>query len=244
MLSIPQSARIQIFRFFLGVFFPLILSEYACAQFNSSGTGFYVSPDGIIMTAEHVVHNRTRISVLYEGKLYEAKVLKEDVENDLALISIAKTPTPFLRLAKSENIPVGLQIFAIGYPQLNLQGLAPKFSMGIINSDRGLKGSPKHFQFSASIQKGSSGGPLIGPDLLVVGVIESKLGAVQGIGEKSVIDVPQNINFALKSGFVQELIAAYPTIPRPSSINPKLDKEPFEIFQEAKKSVVPILTSQ
>jgi S1-C subfamily serine protease len=149
-----------------------------------------------------------------------------------------------LRLAKSENIPVGLQIFAIGYPQLNLQGLAPKFSMGIINSDRGLKGSPKHFQFSASIQKGSSGGPLIGPDLLVVGVIESKLGAVQGIGEKSVIDVPQNINFALKSGFVQELISAYPTIPRPSSINPKLDKEPFEIFQEVKKSVVPILTSQ
>lgn len=85
---------------------------------------------------------------------------------------------------------------------------------------------------------------MIGPDLLVVGVIESKLGAVQGAGEKSVIDVPQNINFALKSGFVMELISTYPTIPRPGSINPKLDKEPFEIFQEAKKMVVPILTSQ
>ena len=224
----------------------LLLSWYpsAWAQFNSSGTGFFVSPNGIIMTAEHVVHNKTRISVLYENKLYEAKVIKEDAINDLALISIEKNPVPFLRLAKSDNIPVGLQIFAIGYPQLNIQGLAPKFSTGIINSDRGLKGSPRHFQFSASIQKGSSGGPLMGPDTQVVGIIESKLGAVQGTGEKSIIDVPQNINFALKSSFAQELIADQPTIPRPNSINPKLEKEPFEIVQETRKSVVPILTTQ
>jgi S1-C subfamily serine protease len=223
----------------------ILLTQTAWAQFNSSGTGFFVSPDGIIMTAKHVVQNKTRVSVLFDGKLYEAKVLKEDAVNDLALISIERNSTPFLRLAKSENIPVGLQVFAIGFPQLNIQGLTPKFSMGIINSDRGLKGSAKHYQFSASIQKGSSGGPLMGPDTLVVGIIESKLGALQGaIGEKNVIDVPQNINFAIKSALTKEIIAGLPTIPKPVSINPKLEKEPYEIFQEAKKSVVPILTIQ
>jgi len=223
----------------------ILVAPTAWAQFNSSGTGFFISPDGIILTSHHVVHNKSRISVVLDGKLYEARILKEDSANDLALISIEKNATPYLRLAKSENVPVGLQIFAIGFPQLNLQGLAPKFSMGIINSDRGLKGSLRHFQFSASIQKGSSGGPLMGPDTLVVGVIESKLGAVQGpAGDKNVIDVPQNINFALKSAFTQEIIAGQPTIPKPISINPKLDKEPYEIFQEAKKSVVPILTVQ
>ena len=223
----------------------ILVTQTAWAQFNSSGTGFFVSPDGIIMTAKHVVQNKSRISVLFEGKLYEAKVLKEDSVNDLALIGIERNSTPYLRLAKSENIPVGLQVFAIGFPQLNLQGLAPKFSMGIINSDRGLKGSLKHFQFSASIQKGSSGGPLMGPDTLVVGIIESKLGALQGTsGEKNVIDVPQNINFALKSALTQEIIAGQPTIPKSISVNPKLEKEPYEIFQEAKKSVVPILTIQ
>ena len=223
----------------------ILLTQTAWAQFNSSGTGFFVSPDGIIMTAKHVVQNKTRVSVLFDGKLYEAKVLKEDAVNDLALISIERNSTPYLRLAKSENIPVGLQVFAIGFPQLNIQGLTPKFSMGIINSDRGLKGSAKHYQFSASIQKGSSGGPLMGPDTLVVGIIESKLGALQGaIGEKNVIDVPQNINFAIKSALTKEIIAGLPTIPKPVSINPKLEKEPYEIFQEAKKSVVPILTIQ
>ena len=231
-------------RFFFGLCF-IVFTPIVWAQFNSSGTGFFVSPDGIILTSDHVVHNKSRISVVFDGKLYEAKVLKEDTANDLALISIEKNSTPYLRLAKSENIPVGLQVFAIGFPQVNLQGLAPKFSMGIINSDRGLKGSVRHFQFSASIQKGSSGGPLMGPDTLVVGIIESKLGALQApAGDKNVIDVPQNINFALKSAFTQDLIAGQPTIPKPISINPKLEKEPYEIFQEAKKSVVPILTAQ
>jgi len=231
-------------RFLFGLWL-ILFTPIVWAQFNSSGTGFFVSPDGIILTSDHVVHNKSRISVVFDGKLYEAKVLKEDTANDLALISIEKNSTPYLRLAKSENIPVGLQVFAIGFPQVNLQGLAPKFSMGIINSDRGLKGSVRHFQFSASIQKGSSGGPLIGPDTLVVGIIESKLGALQApAGEKNVIDVPQNINFALKSAFTQDLISGQPTIPKPISINPKLEKEPYEIFQEAKKSVIPILTVQ
>ena len=213
-------------------------------RFNSSGTAFFVSPDGLLLTSNHVVKDKTKIAILMDGRLHEARIVKQDAENDLAVLKIEKSPVPYLRLSRSENVPVGLEVFTLGYPQLNVQGMGQKFSMGLINSDTGMRGSKRHFQFSAQIQRGNSGGPLLAPDGLVVGVVESKLGtlsAPSGTDAKAAVDLPQNVNYALKSSFAVELLRDLPSVPEPLSINPRGEKRPFEVYRDARYAVVPVL---
>ena len=57
----------------------------------------------------------------------------------------------------------------MGYPQVSVLGITTKVTRGIVNSERGMRDDPKSFQFSAEVQKGNSGGPLIGPGGMVVG---------------------------------------------------------------------------
>ena len=211
-------------------------------KFNGSGTGFFISSNGLLVTAAHVVRDQEKIMVLYAGKLTKAEVIKTDTVNDLALVKVDRSPVAYLHLGRSENIPVGLEVYAIGFPQVNVQGLSPKFTAGIINSNSGLKGSAKHFQFSAEIQRGNSGGPLLGTDGTVVGIVLSKLGMNSITDAK--MDLPQNVNYALKSNFIRELLKGIEEIPPSVSINPKSDKRPFEIYRDSVMSVVPVFVTR
>ncbi len=208
-------------------------------KFEGSGSGFFVSSDGLLVTAAHVVQGHEKAMVLYGGRLVAAQVIKTDTANDLALLRVAKSPVPFLRLGRTDNIPVGLEVYAIGYPQIDIQGLSPKFTAGIINSSAGLRGSSRHFQFSAEIQRGNSGGPLLAADGAVVGVVLSKLAAVPLKDQK--MDVPQNVNYAIKSSLLAELLAGQAEVPEAVSINPRADKRPFEIYRDSVMAVVPLL---
>ena len=219
-------------------------SGLAQNRFNSSGTAFFVSPDGLLMTSNHVVKDKTKIAIRMDGRLYEARILKQDAENDLAVLKIDKSPVPYLRLSRSENVPVGLEVFTIGYPQLDVQGMGQKFTMGLINSETGIRGSKRHFQFSAQIQRGNSGGPLLAPDGLVVGLVESKLGtpSAPASDPKAAVDLPQNVNYALKSSFVVDMLRDLPSVPEPQSVNPRGEKRPYEVFRDARYAVVLVLT--
>lgn len=218
---------------------PLTFSQN---KFNASGTGFFISSSGLLVTAAHVVRNQEKIMVLYAGKLTKAEVIKTDPVTDLALVKVDKSPVAFLHIARSDNIPVGLEVYAIGYPQVNVQGLSPKFTAGIINSNSGLKGSTKHVQFSAEIQRGNSGGPLLGTDGTVVGIVLSKLG-MNSISDIK-MDFPQNVNYALKSNFIMDLLNDMDEIPARLSINPKSDKRPFEIYRDSVMAVVPVFVTR
>ena len=219
-------------------------SGLAQTRFNSSGTAFFVSSDGLLMTSNHVVKDKDKIVILMDGRLHEAKIVKQDAVNDLAVLKIEKSPVPYLRFSRSENVPVGLEVFTIGYPQLNLQGMGQKVTMGLINSETGMRGSKRHFQFSAQIQRGNSGGPLLAPDGLVVGVVESKLGAASApaTDPNAAVDLPQNVNYALKSSLAVDLLRDLPTVPEAQSVNPRGEKRPFEVFRDARYAVVPVLT--
>ena len=208
-------------------------------KFEGSGSGFFVSNDGLLVTAAHVVRGHEKVMVLYDGRLVAAQVLKTDMANDLALLRVSKSPVPFLRLGRTDNIPVGLEVYVIGYPQINIQGISPKFTAGIINSSAGLRGSARHFQFSAEVQRGNSGGPLLAADGAVVGVVLSKLGPVAVKDQK--MDVPQNVNYALKSSLLADLLDGQNEVPPAVSINPRSDKKPFEIYRDSVMAVVPLL---
>jgi serine protease Do len=207
-------------------------------QVNIS-TGFFVSDAGHLVTALHAIADKAELSVLLPGRRrLRAEVLRTDALNDLALLKIAAI-TPYLYMSHSDNVPPGMDVVTIGYPQVMIQGLTPKITRGIVNSAAGLKDDPASFQFSAEIQRGNSGGPLIGPGGTVVGVVRSKLDALKL--SKRTNDLAQNVNFATKSSKVLPLVKGIPGIPTTRSVDPDAPMRAARIYSELKDAIVPVI---
>lgn len=175
---------------------------------RSSGSGVILSPDGYIVTNNHVVRNARRIRVQLaslpddaesehpqlhaHGKLLEAKVVGVDREADLAVIKVDPgIRLPVLKLADSDNLRQGQIVLAFGNPL----GLENSVSLGIVSSvGRQIKPDDPmvYIQTDAPINPGNSGGPLLDSDGNVVGIntfILSQSGGSEGIG----FAIPSNI---------------------------------------------------
>ena len=103
---------------------------------------------------------------------------------------------------------LGQEIFTLGYPLGEFLGSSVKLSTGDISSLYGIKDDPRLIQISNPIQPGNSGGPLLNEKGEIVGVVVSTLNAQYFYENNSVI--PQNINFAIKSDYVSNLISILP----------------------------------
>ncbi|MFT3975006.1 MAG: Do family serine endopeptidase [Amaricoccus sp.] len=152
---------------------------------NALGSGFIVSPDGFIVTNNHVIESADEISVeLYHGGNLEARVIGRDTRTDIALLKVdSDDPLPFVEFGNSDSAHVGDWVLAIGNPL----GQGFSVSAGIISArNRTLQGSYDDFiQTDAAINRGNSGGPLFDMNGNVIGVntaILSPNGGSIGIG--------------------------------------------------------------
>lgn len=186
----------------------LLAAGSASAQRASTGTGFFITEDGYFITCFHVVVNSSRITLRnLKGETFEARAVAVDKVNDLALLKaevragVRFKPLP---LGASTEVRRGASIVTMGFPNITQQGIEPKVTDGIINSFSGANNDSRVFQISAPIQTGNSGGPLVTMDGNVVGVVASKLDA-QAIARQTG-DIPQNVNYAIKSQFVRDMI--------------------------------------
>jgi serine protease Do len=136
-------------------------------------------------------------------------------------------------------VPVGLEVYAVGYPFPRMLGLSKKITAGIINGERPRKGEVGHFLFSAEIQKGNSGGPILAPDRSVVGVAQRKMDALK-IAEK-VKDLPQNVNYGLKSAQLIEFLKAAGLKTEPVALNLAPGARPYEVFRGSEAAIVAVL---
>jgi len=165
------------------------------------GSGVIVSPDGYILTNNHVAGNADQIQVtLMDKREFTAKVIGKDPKTDLALIKIdTKQPLPFAGLGDSSKAEVGDWVIAIGSPfNFNLT-----VTSGIISAKgRALGGNYDDFiQTDASINPGNSGGPLFDTDGKVIGIntaIYSSTGSNAGIGFAIPIDLAKSVMEQLK----------------------------------------------
>jgi S1-C subfamily serine protease len=175
----------------------------------SSGTGFAISNNGIIATNYHVTSGATKIKVRGVNgdfsKVYNAKVIIEDKNNDLAIIQIDDTSfislgsIPYIISSKSSE--VGTSIFVLGYPLRASMGDEIKLTNGIISSKSGFQGDVTTYQVTAPIQPGNSGGPMFDDKGNLIGIINAKhLGA-------------ENASYAIKSSYLLNLIELMSTIP-------------------------------
>lgn len=163
-----------------------------------SGTCFFAAKAGIAVTNRHVIDGAATVALIdARGRVHAAKVLRDDKDVDLAVLEAvtARDVAP-LPLARDADVPLGEQVFTIGFPVPGVLGNDPKFSEGSLGGQTGL-GAAWLYQVTVPVQPGNSGGPLVDHRGLVVGVIVSKLRADRLMVEQGV--APENVNFAIKS---------------------------------------------
>lgn len=157
------------------------LSAGTLSAATGAGTGFIVSPDGYILTNEHVIHSSSSIKVYIGSDVYEAKIIKASETTDLALLKIPKTNLLAVAIGNSWEVRRGDPVVAMGYPASGY-GRDLTMSQGAITSIRtdflGREGRDT-FQHDAVIFYGSSGGPLFNNKGEVIGV---NFGGIKGSG--------------------------------------------------------------
>jgi serine protease Do len=170
-------------------------------QRSSLGSGFIISPDGYVVTNNHVVASGGDIIVrLSRGTEHPARVVGTDPPTDLALLKIEASALPVLPLGDSDRLQVGEPVMAIGNPF----GLDQTVTTGIVSAKERFIGSGPYDEFvqtDTSINPGNSGGPLLDSRGAVVGInsaIFSQSGGSIGIGFAIPINLAKTVVLQLR----------------------------------------------
>jgi S1-C subfamily serine protease len=170
----------------------------------NTGTGFFVTSQGHMVTNFHVVRGARQLAVVTpDGRTLRAEYLRGDLETDLALLKVDSQTTP-LPIARGDVLFKGQEVLALGYPLVTLQGQEVKASFGHVNARSGMNGDPAYSQIDVPIQPGNSGGPLLDRNGRVVGVVTAMLNPLMTLRLAGAL--PQNVNYALKSELVLDLL--------------------------------------
>lgn len=200
--------------------YPLLSSNTTTKVTNeakSTSSGFLISEKGLVITNYHAVENSNTIEVLFPNfkKNYFATIKIKDAKNDIVILELKdfsyspnfNEPIPFL-LSDANKTKIGEEVFTLGFPLGDILGSNSRLSTGRINSQYGLQDDPRLFQISNPLQPGNSGGPLFNEKGELIGVVVSSLNAKYFYENTGVI--PQNVNFAIKSTYLQNLISMIP----------------------------------
>jgi S1-C subfamily serine protease len=176
---------------------------------RSSGSAFFITDDGYLLTSRHVVANASRVVIRTKLGEFPAQVVRSSSDYDVALLKAAGN-FKALPLANSQSVKLGDGVFTIGFPSPSIQGVEPKFTRGEINSLAGIQDDPRFFQMSVAIQPGNSGGPLVTQAGNTVGIIAMRLNDMSVL--EAVGSLPQNVNYAVKSTFILDFLRTVPAV--------------------------------
>ena len=169
----------------------------------STGTGFFISDDGYVLTNSHVIEGSSKISIILEGKTVSATLIDHDSSNDIALLKVDKS-VEGLSIELKKKTKQGTEIAVLGYPNIGLQGNEQKATFGFINANSGIQGDTRYFQISSPIQPGNSGSPMVNEKGVVIGIASASLNQTAAI--KSTGTLAQNVNYAVKIAYALPML--------------------------------------
>ncbi|MCR0984280.1 S1C family serine protease [Roseomonas populi] len=184
----------------------------------SSGTGFVIA-DRQALTNDHVVRDCRAVRARNaDGREITATVRARDSRRDLAILDLRENAGPPLTFRNAPDIRRGDSVVTYGFPLAGMLASGPTLTTGDISALAGLADNRAHFQISAPVQPGNSGGPLLDLSGNVVGIITSKLNA-QRVAQRTG-DIPQNVNFAVKAEQALQFLRENRVQPRTASSGP------------------------
>jgi len=205
-------------------------------KLTSIGTGFYISPNGNVITNNHVIRNCKEIRIPAEGVV--AKLVVADQVNDLALVKLDVVGKQSLSFPDTNALKQGEDIFVFGFP---LDGYLPStgnITPGVISALAGPGNNSSLLQITAPIQQGNSGGPVLNKKGQVVGVVVGKVDAIKVA--KITGDIPQNLNFAIAARTVKSFLDGNRIDYKKSGNIFTFDKDAVGIADEARKASLKI----
>lgn len=173
----------------------------------STGTGFFVTNDGYMVTNFHVIEGATSVTVVntVDKKEFVATVIEVDPANDIAILKIDAKSTG-IPLASSFTATKGEEVLTLGFPLVAIQGQEQKATFGRINALSGIQSDVRFVQVDVPIQPGNSGGPLLNSRGEVIGIVTSTLSQIVTLRASGAL--PQNVNYAVKVDYLTPALNA------------------------------------
>ena len=164
----------------------------------ASGTGFFVTRSGHIVTNHHVIEGCNAVKVSFKGDEIEAKVLAIDKMNDLAIIKAKIKPNKVYSVSR-EDVALLEDVIIAGFPLGKKVSSAIKTSKGSVTALAGYGDNYSEFQTDAALNQGNSGGPIMNQKGNVVGVAVANFGKKEGV---------ESFNFGIKSSTLKTFAKA------------------------------------
>ncbi len=198
---------------------------------TSTGTGWYVADGGLIVTNAHVIEGCKRITLKSGADLSLINVAADG--EDLALLRGSSSVRP-LNIRDTRSVRLAEDVLIAGFPLGSILSSGINVTVGTVSAQMGMGDDKRRFQFTAPVQPGNSGGPVLDMSGNVIGVVVSKLNAMSV--QDKFGDIPQNVNFGITLAQLIAFLDANDVAYQRTASADKLDK--VDLAELARASTV------
>lgn len=190
---------------------------------SSQGTAFFVRPDGVLLTALHIVEGARSIVVRCPGREPASATISNSArDQDLAVLKTSLAAPAYLNVREARSVEPGDPIFTVGFPAAGAANAASKLSDGSVSAMSGPDTETAFLRMTVPVQPGNSGGPVVTGDGSVVGVVSAITAIIPLLKAPSIL--PQNVSWAVKADLGRPLFTQPPAMPSPKTRAEAVDR--------------------